>query len=43
VLVAGHVGGVDEGAQLAGDLAGPDRVRVDLGGVLEVAEQVLGA
>ena len=42
-LAAGGVRGVDEGAQLVGDLAGPDRVRVRLGGVLKVAQQVLGA
>src|SRR5271157_1013567 len=40
-LVAGHVGGVDKGAQLTGDLGGPDRVRVGLRGVLEVTQQVL--
>jgi hypothetical protein len=39
-LVPGHVGGVDEGAQLTGGLGGPDRVRVALGGVLEVTQQV---
>src|SRR6516165_4617603 len=33
-LAACEVGGVDEGAQLAGDLPGPDRLRVGLGGVL---------
>ena len=42
-LVAGHVGGVDEAAQRACDLAGPDGVRVGLGGVFKIAEQVLGA
>ena len=31
---------MDEGTQLAGDLGGPDRVRVGLGGVLDVAQQV---
>ena len=40
-LVAGEVGLVDEAAQLVGDLAGPDRVRVGLGGVFKVAQQVL--
>jgi len=39
-LVAGQVGGVDEAAQGLGDLAGPDGVRVGLGGVLDVPEQV---
>src|SRR6266542_4078098 len=39
-VVAGEVGLVDEGAQLAGDLGGPDRVRVGLGGILDVPEQV---
>jgi hypothetical protein len=33
-LAACEVGGVDEGTQLAGDLPGPDRLRVGLGGVL---------
>src|SRR5512135_754443 len=42
-LVAGDVGGVDEGPQLPGDLAGPDRVRVGLRGVLDVSQQVGGA
>ena len=42
-LVACEVGGVDEGAQFAGDLPGPDRVRTGLGGVLQVTQQVLGA
>ena len=40
-LVAGQVGGVDEAAQGLCDLAGPDGLRVGLGGVLEVPEQVL--
>jgi hypothetical protein len=39
-LVPGEVGGVDEGPQLASDLAGPDRVRIGLGSVLDVAQQV---
>jgi hypothetical protein len=39
-LAACEVGGVDEGAQFAGDLRGPDRVRVGLGGVLQVTQQV---
>ena len=39
-LVTGQVRLVDEAAQPAGDLAGPDRVRVGLGGVLDVAEQM---
>ena len=39
-LVAGGVRGVDEGAQRAGGLPGPDGVRVGLGGVLQVPEQV---
>ena len=38
--VAGHVGGVDEAAQRVCDLAGPDRLRVALGGVLKIPEQV---
>ena len=42
-LVAGHVCGVDQAAEGTGDLAGPDRVRVALGGVLQIAEQVLAA
>ena len=42
-LVPGHVGGVDQAAQRPGDLAGPDRVRVGLGGVLKVTQQVLAA
>jgi hypothetical protein len=39
-LVAGEARGVDQGAQRAGDLAGPDGRGVGLGGVLEVSEQV---
>jgi hypothetical protein len=39
-LAAGQVGGVDQAAQGLCDLAGPDRVRVGLGGVLDVPEQV---
>ena len=39
-LAACEVGGVDEGAQFADDLPGPDRVRVGLGGVLQVTQQV---
>jgi hypothetical protein len=39
--VAGHVGGVDEAAQRVCDLAGPDRLRVALGGVLKIPEQVV--
>jgi hypothetical protein len=39
-LVAGGVRGVDEGAQRAGGLPGPDGLRVGLGGVLQVPEQV---
>ena len=39
-LVAGGIGGVDEGAQRPGDLAGPDRAGVGLGGVFDVPEQV---
>ncbi len=41
--VAGSVRLVDEGAQLAGDLAGADRVRVGLGGVFDVPEDAGGA
>ena len=40
-LVAGQVRLVDEGAQLTGGLDGPNRVRVGLGGVFEIPEQVL--
>jgi hypothetical protein len=40
-VTAGLVGGVDEAAQGADDLAGPDRARVGLGGVFQVPEQVL--
>jgi hypothetical protein len=39
-LVAGEVGLVDEGTQLAGDLGCPDRVWVGLGGVLQVAKEM---
>ena len=39
-LVPGYVGGVDQAPQRPGDLAGPDRVRVGLGGVLKVTQQV---
>jgi hypothetical protein len=39
-LVAGEVRGADQGAQRVGDLAGPDRAWVGLGGVFEVPEQV---
>lgn len=39
-LGAGQVRGVDEGAQLAGDLAGPDGIRVGLGGVFEIPDYV---
>ena len=40
-LVAGQVGGVDQGAQGSRrDLAGPDRVRVGLGGVLKITQQM---
>ena len=39
-LLAGQVRGVDQGAQGAGDLAGPDGPQVGLGGVLKVPEQV---
>ena len=42
-LVAGQVRLVDEGAEGLCDLAGPDRVRVGLGGVFEITEQVLAA
>ena len=41
-LITGQVCLVDEAAQRACDLAGPDRVRVGLGGVFKIAEQVLG-
>ncbi len=42
-LVAGQVRLVDEGAQGVRGLAGPDRIRVGLGGVLEIPEDVGGA
>jgi len=42
-LVAGQFGGVDQAAQGVGDLAGPDGLRIGLGGVFQVPEQVLGA
>ena len=37
---AGLVRGVDEGAERVRGLAGPDGVRVGLGGVLQIAQQV---
>jgi len=40
LLVAGGIGGVDEGAQGAGDLAWPDRAGIGLGGVFDVPQQV---
>jgi len=42
-LAAGHVRLVDECAKAVCELAGPDGVRIGLGGVLKVAEQVLAA
>jgi hypothetical protein len=41
-LIAGQVRLVDQTAQGVCDLAGPDRLRVGLGGVFQVPEQVLG-
>ena len=39
-LLARGVRGVDEGAERGGGLAGPDRVRVLLGSVSEVAKEM---
>ena len=38
--VAGGVRGVDQGAEALRDLAGPDGIRVALGGVLNIPEDV---
>jgi hypothetical protein len=40
-VVAGGVGVVDQAAQRLGGLGRPGLVRVDLGGVVEVAQEVL--
>ena len=42
-LITGEVRLVDEAAQGVRDLPGPDRVRVGLGGILKVTQQVLAA
>ena len=39
-LLAGGIGGVDEGLQRPGDLAGPDRTRIGLGRICKVLEQL---
>jgi hypothetical protein len=41
--VAGEVALVDQAPQRVGDLGGPVLVGVDLGGVVELPSQVLGA
>jgi hypothetical protein len=40
--VAGEVGVVDQFAQRPGDLGRPERVGVDLGGVVKITQQVRG-
>jgi len=42
-VITGQVRLVDQAAQGVGDLAGPDGLRVGLGGVFQVPQQVLGA
>ena len=37
---AGEVGVVDQFAQRPGDLRGPDRVGIDLGGIVKITQQV---
>ena len=42
-VVTGEVGLVDQPAQGVGDLGGPDRVGIDLGRIVKITKQVLGA
>ena len=41
--LAGEVGFVDQAAQRVGDLRGPGRVGIDLGGIIKITTQVSAA